>query len=284
MQKFTGTVVFVSHDRYFIDKLATRVFEIGDGRVEVFPGNYEDYLWRKEGKAGLLESSLLSEQTAASPAPKVIGNHAGPQPTEPEARQKRLNPIKLKQMRERLEEVEEEIARLEAAIAAAETALQNFVSAEETQRQTELLDRSKAELERTMAEWEDLGQQLEASAESINVLSTLPEARVAGLSCCSVIALTYEYQGKEFNPSALVLRQNRGQPTLCCCSPIPENSRGHARGILCLNALLHHRSQIRVHTGCQVISVRVFSVRNSSSALVIRGRESRFGSMHLHRR
>ena len=47
--KYTGTVVFVSHDRYFIDKLATRVFEIGDGKVEVFPGNYEDYLWRKQG-------------------------------------------------------------------------------------------------------------------------------------------------------------------------------------------------------------------------------------------
>src|ERR1700719_1422176 len=45
----TGTVVFVSHDRYFIDKLATRVFEVGDGCVEVYPGNYEDYLWRKQG-------------------------------------------------------------------------------------------------------------------------------------------------------------------------------------------------------------------------------------------
>ena len=42
LEKYNGTVVFVSHDRYFIDKLATRVFEIGDGRVEVFPGNYED--------------------------------------------------------------------------------------------------------------------------------------------------------------------------------------------------------------------------------------------------
>src|SRR5258708_20733532 len=49
LQKFTGTVVFVSHDRYFIDKLATRIFEIGDGQVQVFPGNYEDYLWRKQG-------------------------------------------------------------------------------------------------------------------------------------------------------------------------------------------------------------------------------------------
>src|SRR5450755_4234408 len=50
LEKYTGTVVFVSHDRYFIDKLATRVFEIGGGEVQIFPGNYEDYLWRKEGK------------------------------------------------------------------------------------------------------------------------------------------------------------------------------------------------------------------------------------------
>src|SRR5213082_4032739 len=51
LAKFTGTVVFVSHDRYFIDKLATRVFEVADGKVNIFPGNYEDYLWRKEGGA-----------------------------------------------------------------------------------------------------------------------------------------------------------------------------------------------------------------------------------------
>ena len=37
LRNYTGTVVFVSHDRYFIDKLATRVFEIGDGEVRVFP-------------------------------------------------------------------------------------------------------------------------------------------------------------------------------------------------------------------------------------------------------
>ncbi len=49
LMKYTGTVVFVSHDRYFIDKLATRVFEVGDGKVGIFPGNYEDYLWRKDG-------------------------------------------------------------------------------------------------------------------------------------------------------------------------------------------------------------------------------------------
>ena len=35
--EYTGTVVFVSHDRYFIDRLATRVFEVGGGKVEIFP-------------------------------------------------------------------------------------------------------------------------------------------------------------------------------------------------------------------------------------------------------
>jgi ATP-binding cassette subfamily F protein 3 len=166
LQKFTGTVVFVSHDRYFIDKLATRVFEIGDGRVEVFPGNYEDYLWRKEGKSAAADGSLSSAPSPLAAAP-IVTNH---QETEgqavPEAKQKRLNPIKLKQMKDRLQELEEEIARLETATVTAETALQNFVSVEETQRQTDLLNRFKADLEHAMNEWEELGQMLEAQAEA----------------------------------------------------------------------------------------------------------------------
>src|SRR5689334_11109321 len=143
LQKFTGTVVFVSHDRYFIDKLATRVFEIGDGRVEVFPGNYEDYLWRKEGKSGTAPDGATSAPAIAPNSHAGSPSHAGEKAAETDPKQKRLNPIKLKQMKERLQELEEEIARLEAAIASAETALQDFVSVEETQRQTALLDHSK---------------------------------------------------------------------------------------------------------------------------------------------
>jgi len=165
LQKFTGTVVFVSHDRYFIDKLATRVFEIGDGRVEVFPGNYEDYLWRKEGKAAALDGALASAPAPADAAPMATNHQEIEGQAVPEAKLKRLNPIKLKQMKERLQEVEEEIARLEAAIATAETALQSFVSVEETQRQTDLLNRAKADLEHAMNEWEELSQVLEAQIE-----------------------------------------------------------------------------------------------------------------------
>src|SRR5436309_10597995 len=61
------SVVFVSHDRYFIDKLATRVFEIGDGRVEVYPGNYEDYRWRKGGGAARLQEAVAAAPAAVQP-------------------------------------------------------------------------------------------------------------------------------------------------------------------------------------------------------------------------
>ncbi len=48
---FSGTIIFVSHDRYFIDRLATRVLEIEDGSVLAYEGNYEDYLRKKEALA-----------------------------------------------------------------------------------------------------------------------------------------------------------------------------------------------------------------------------------------
>ena len=48
---FSGTVVFVSHDRYFIDRLATRVLEVEGGTVTSHEGNYEDYLRWKEAQA-----------------------------------------------------------------------------------------------------------------------------------------------------------------------------------------------------------------------------------------
>jgi ATP-binding cassette, subfamily F, member 3 len=149
LQEYTGTVVFVSHDRYFIDRLATRVIEIEDGRVTVFPGNYEDYLWRKQGGGSLAEagkpaSAEAMPETALKPADK------------------RVNPIKVRQMEERRKAIEEEVARLEARIADYEAALAQFVSIEETRRNTELVEKCRSELTALLSEWEDVTQQLEA--------------------------------------------------------------------------------------------------------------------------
>src|SRR5712692_468170 len=155
---YTGTVFFVSHDRYFIDKLATRVFEIGGGRVEVYPGNYEDFLWRKQGGAEKLQEQVVVSARAPQPA---NGSHA-PSPSAVAEKSKRLNPIKRKQMQERTQELEEEISGLEAAIATCENSLQSFVSAEETTRLSRKLEQNRADLQERIAEWEQIGQELNA--------------------------------------------------------------------------------------------------------------------------
>ena len=160
LSKYTGTVVFVSHDRYFIDKLATRIFEIGDGRVEVYPGNYEDYRWRKEGGAAALQQAVSTP--VAAPVPQgapANGNGAG---RSAEAQSKRLNPIKRRQMEERVEELEAEISRLETAIAACESALQTFVSSGESARVGRELAQHRATLGKCLEEWEELTQGLSA--------------------------------------------------------------------------------------------------------------------------
>ncbi len=161
LSDYTGTVVFVSHDRYFIDKLATRVFEVGDGRVEVYPGNYEDYRWRKEGGAAELQKAVISASNS-QPSNGANGNSNIQKSNSEDAAGKRLNPIKRKQMEDRLHELEAEINRLEDAIAEYEAGLQTFVNAEETQRLSQALGSTRSELQSRMAEWEQLGQALQA--------------------------------------------------------------------------------------------------------------------------
>ncbi len=157
INSFTGTVIFVSHDRYFIDRLATRVFEVEDGKVHVYPGNYEDYLWRKEGGA----AALAAATTAAEPfaLPSVTDGL-----TNEKERTRRVNPIKLKQMQERLKLVEEEIPHVEALIGDAEQSLGIFVSAEETARVSNKLDQLRERHAALTTEWEELMLQLEEQA------------------------------------------------------------------------------------------------------------------------
>ena len=175
LMEYTGTVVFVSHDRYFIDKLATRVFEIGDGKVEAFPGNYEDYLWRKQGGAQAAPTlddvpgaraprNGSSRDAASAKAGAAAQPSNGDKPAADGAqasKARRLNPIKRKQMEERVREIEEEIARIEAAMARCEAALQDFVSAAESQRQSQELEQSKAAQAALLKEWEELAAALQ---------------------------------------------------------------------------------------------------------------------------
>ena len=157
LMKYTGTVVFVSHDRYFIDKLATRVFEIGEGKVEIYPGNYEDYLWRKQGGAAQLQADTA--KTVSPPQP-TNGNQPVDVAEPADSKAKRLNPIKRKQMEDRLRELEGEISETESAIEQIEIQMQSFVSADATLRHTQEIANHKSDLKKLMNEWEELSKVL----------------------------------------------------------------------------------------------------------------------------
>jgi ATP-binding cassette, subfamily F, member 3 len=182
---FSGTVVFVSHDRYFIDRLATRVIEVENGVLTNYPGNYEDSLRKKEELAARADSGETSSSNGHLPpssksrsvAPASMSEAVTPVgtgttivieggvdgPAEKNKGVRRLNPIKQKQMEDRCAFLEEEIPRVEASIADTEEQLGVFVSATETQRLSELAVGLREQLEQLTAEWEDLMLQLEGA-------------------------------------------------------------------------------------------------------------------------
>ena len=231
VHNFSGTVLFVSHDRYFIDGLATRVFEVEERRVHIYPGNYEDYMHRKTGgmpsstseAAARMKTDASTGATvdaatgmlkpvkqvgkAADPAPPAaqppvdsISRPSSPDlPTRPEASQseaemerpatsaslngsssthelngslapvkpapkplaKRLNPLKLKQIEDRVEAIEAELPDLEARITQAEQQQSLFTTAEAARSLAAELAEMRDRQVTLTAEWEELATQLE---------------------------------------------------------------------------------------------------------------------------
>ena len=172
---FSGTVVFVSHDRYFIDRLATRVLEVENGAITASEGTYEDYRRKKEqlAFAAAVPEVAAKPQAVAKARPVESGTtiviEGGPDDIDENfapvpaigSRARRLNPIKQKQMEGRCAFLEEEIPRIEASIEHTEQQLGVFVSATETQRLTDLAAELRAQLTALTAEWGDLTVQLE---------------------------------------------------------------------------------------------------------------------------
>lgn len=158
LRKYTGTIVFVSHDRYFIDKLATRIFEIEHGELEDYPGNYEDYLWQKE-RTG-------AEPTDSAAKPKSLEPGASVGMGERQKRLKRTNPSSIRKMEKERDELEEQISRCEAEITSLELELGQFKSAEESIRLSGLIETHRTRLKEITKQWEELVVKLERECPS----------------------------------------------------------------------------------------------------------------------
>jgi ATP-binding cassette subfamily F protein 3 len=85
LEDYGGTLVFVSHDRYFVDNLATKVIEVGGGEAPLYPGGYEDFLyWKRQQENPLALSPTPTRQRGdledgtASVATKAVSRKAPP--------------------------------------------------------------------------------------------------------------------------------------------------------------------------------------------------------------
>jgi ATP-binding cassette subfamily F protein 3 len=187
LEDFGGTLIFVSHDRYFVDKLATKIVEIGGGGALVYPGTYEEFLWsRKQREAAAQKPQTASAPaqvrasggTAVAKAPQPGGNGKGPAPAagkaqpqvayeerkrqEAEARRERKA---ADARRRRIDELESRIAEGEQAIKDVEATMSAPGFYDNHEKAKPVLDRHQAlmwEVGDLMSQWEALQQDSES--------------------------------------------------------------------------------------------------------------------------
>ena len=104
LQGFAGPVITVSHDRYFLDKVASKILTFEDGGIREFFGNYTDYL---DEKAFLAESSAISQKTEKEKSTKV---------REEKKRMTYFEKQEWESIEADIEELEELISEIEAAM------------------------------------------------------------------------------------------------------------------------------------------------------------------------
>ena len=105
LKDFGGTLVFVSHDRYFVEQLATTIIEVGNGEVVPYPGTYKEFLWSKTER----------EPHRPPPSPKASGTTTATEPPGPAKKAKRKNSVADRDEQRRVAQEARRLKRADAA-------------------------------------------------------------------------------------------------------------------------------------------------------------------------
>jgi len=156
LKSYTGTVLFVSHDRYFINQTATRILELTGETVVNYIGNYDYYL-EKHDQMMSLYVKKPEEKTASDETPVRETAQKVDWQTQ-KAEQARIRKIEnsLKKTEERISELEGKIAEIDEECAKPEVAVNSAKLGELTRQQSEY----REELDRQYEMWEELSLQL----------------------------------------------------------------------------------------------------------------------------
>lgn len=147
---YPGTLLFVSHDRYFLNRIATRMAELENGQITNYLGDYDYYLTKK---AEMQQREQLEQEEAASSA--QTEEQPDKRNYEADKEAKKLERQRLR----RIEELERHIEQAEAALAECEEALCDpdvYSNHEEAQALQQKIDELQATIETYMEEWEQL--------------------------------------------------------------------------------------------------------------------------------
>jgi ATP-binding cassette subfamily F protein 3 len=112
---YGGTLIFVSHDRYFVERLATKIIDVGNGKATMYPGSYEAFLWSKNnaGATGATGAKSTKARVApAAPAAPAQSYSDRKQASAEKSKRERA----FKALKNRLTELEARIADREKAI------------------------------------------------------------------------------------------------------------------------------------------------------------------------
>ena len=147
LEDYEGTVFFISHDRYFIDKIATRVLEVTPHGVTSYIGNYSDYTEKKQQLAEK-EAALQAENSKKNDEPTITDYQKQKEQRRLEQQRKR----QLEDIETKISEYEEELAYNQAELFKEEVYLDTQKSAE-VQSRIEELEQLLAD---AMETWESL--------------------------------------------------------------------------------------------------------------------------------
>jgi ATP-binding cassette subfamily F protein 3 len=167
---FGGTLVFVSHNKAFVNRLATKVWDVVDGGIVEYPGNLQEYLEHQARWAAQQEEQEADEESEPAPeAAKKESRKARKEQRRLEAERRNELSRRTRPLREAIDGLEARIAELEQERADLEPQLADPEVHADKDRYLELLRRYEAdgkELEERMAEWERKSEELErVSAE-----------------------------------------------------------------------------------------------------------------------
>jgi len=179
LEDYGGTLIIVSHDRYFVEKLATKIIEIGHGQALVYPGTYKEFLWHKEHPDGIRDSgsgirgpvvqgpakSDGAKPKTPSPKPKSPSPESRvPDPESREARkqqetERRKRDREAQALQKRITDLEGRIAEREALVKELEARMASAGFYDDREGSKEVVDRHQAlmwEVGDLIAQWEAL--------------------------------------------------------------------------------------------------------------------------------